>query len=111
MNKSTASGKFDQMKGKMKQGIGEAMHDDRMANSGAMDQVKGHAKEAWGNTKDAAESASRDASDRAAADRARTDERMHDEKHDMRDKVTSVARDAKEAISDRADDFKRRRSA
>ena len=100
MNKSTASGKFDQMKGKMKQGLGEAMDNDRMANSGTMDQVKGHAKEAWGDTKDAARSASSD------IDRSRAEE-----KHDLRNKVTSSARDAKDAISDRADDFKRRRSA
>ena len=105
MNKSTASGKFDQMKGKMKQGLGEAMNDDRMANSGTMDQVKGHAKEAWGDTKDAARSASRDTHDTAA------DQSRAEDKHDMRNKVTSMARDAKEAVSDRADDFKRRRSA
>ena len=104
MNKSTVSGKFDQMKGKMKQGLGEAMDDDRMANSGTMDQVKGHAKEAWGNTKDAARSASSDMNRSADLTRA-------DEKHDLRNKVASAARDAKDAISDRADDFKRRRSA
>lgn len=100
MNKSTASGKFDQMKGKVKQGVGEAMNDDRMANSGAMDQVKGHAKEAWGNTKDAARSTSSD------MDRTRAEE-----KHDLRNKVTAMARDAKDAVSDRVDDLKRRRSA
>jgi uncharacterized protein YjbJ (UPF0337 family) len=104
MNKSTASGKFDQMKGKVKQGLGEAMDNDRMANSGTMDQVKGHAKEAWGNTKDAARSTSTNMN--RDADRTRAED-----KHDLRNKVTSMARDAKEAVSDRADDFKRRRSA
>jgi uncharacterized protein YjbJ (UPF0337 family) len=100
MNKSTASGKVDQIKGKAKQGLGEAMDNDRMANSGTMDQVKGHAKEAWGNTKDAAGSKSRDMHDDAA-----------EGKHDLRNKVTSMSRDAKDAVSDRVDDFKRRRSA
>jgi len=106
MNKSTASGKFDQIKGKMKQSIGEAMDNDRMANSGAMDQVKGHAKEAWGDTKDAAKSTSRNTYDDSVA---RTDERS--EKHDLRNKVTSAARDVKESISNKADDFKHKRSA
>jgi hypothetical protein len=32
-------------------------------------------------------------------------------KHDMRNKVTSMARDAKDAVTGRTDDFKRRRSA
>ncbi|HEX3572343.1 MAG TPA: CsbD family protein [Acidobacteriaceae bacterium] len=100
MNKSTASGKLDQIKGKMKQGLGEATDNDRMANSGAMDQVKGHAKEAWGNSKDAARTTSQD---KAADIRA--------DKHDIRNKVTSVARDAKDSVSEKADDFKRRRSA
>ena len=105
MNKSTVSGKVDQIKGKVKQGLGEAMDNDRMANSGTMDQVKGHAKEAWGDTKDAARSTSHDMHD-DTADRTRAED-----KHDLRNKVTSVARDAKDAVSDRTDDFKRRRSA
>jgi len=107
MNKSTVSGKFDEMKGKIKQGIGEATDNDRLANSGAMDQVKGNAKEAWGSTKDAARSASRNHD--VAAHPA--DERIRDDKHDMRDKVTSMARDAKEAVKERTDDFKSKRSA
>ena len=109
MNKSTVSGKFDQMKGKIKQGLGEATDNDRLANSGAMDQVKGNAKEAWGDTKDAARSASRDSYERT--DTYPADERIRDDKHNIRDKVTSMARDAKEAVKERADDFKGKRSA
>ena len=105
MNKSTATGKLDQIKGKMKQGLGEAMDDDRMANSGTMDQVKGHAKEAWGNAKDATRTSSHDM-ESTGVERSRAED-----KHDMRNKVTSMARDAKEAVTDRADDIKRRRSA
>lgn len=109
MNKSEAAGKLDQIKGKMKQGVGEAIGDDSMANSGAMDQVKGNAKEAWGSAKDAANSAGR-----ARYENDRTypaDERMREDKNNLRDKVTSMAKDAKEAVTDRADDFKRKRSA
>lgn len=109
MNKSTASGKFDEIKGKVKQGVGEAIDNDRMANSGAMDQMKGHAKEAWGNAKDAASSASHSNYDNDRTYPA--DERMREDKHNLRDKVTSMAKDAKEAVTERADDFKRKRSA
>jgi len=109
MNKTTASGKFDEIKGKVKQGLGEAMDNDRLANSGAMDQVKGNAKEAWGSTKDAARSAVRDSHDTASVSPA--DDRMRNDKHNLRDSVTSAAKDAKDAVTDRADDFKRRRSA
>jgi uncharacterized protein YjbJ (UPF0337 family) len=109
MNKSTAAGKFDQIKGKMKQGLGEAMDNDRMANSGTMDQVKGNAKEAWGSTKDAARSGSRDSQETASVSPA--DERMRDDKHNLRNSVTSAAKGAKDAVTDRVDDFKHRRSA
>ena len=44
----------DEIKGKVKQGVGEVVGDDRMANSGTADQVKGYTKQAWGDTKDAA---------------------------------------------------------
>jgi uncharacterized protein YjbJ (UPF0337 family) len=109
MNKSEASGKFDEIKGKMKQGVGEAIGDDSMANSGAMDQVKGNAKEAWGRAKDAANSAGHTSYENDRTYPA--DERMREDKHNLRDKVTSMAKDAKEAVTDRADDFKRKRSA
>src|SRR3954466_7447806 len=99
MNKSTASGKFDQMKGKIKQSLGEATGNVRMANSGAMDQVKGDGKEAWGNTMDAARTASRN-HNYDAAQTYPADERMRDDKHNTRDKVTSMARDAKEAVTE-----------
>jgi len=96
MNKTTASGKFDEIKGKVKQGLGEAMDNDRLANSGAMDQVKGNAKEAWGSTKDAARSAVRDSHDTASVSPA--DDRMRNDKHNLRDSVTSAAKDAKDAL-------------
>jgi uncharacterized protein YjbJ (UPF0337 family) len=53
MNTDQASGKFDQMKGKVKQGVGEAVGNQKLANEGVVDQVKGSAKEVYGNVKDA----------------------------------------------------------
>ena len=53
MNKDQVSGKFDQVKGKVKQGVGEAIGNQHLANEGVVDQVKGSAKEVWGNAKDA----------------------------------------------------------
>ena len=41
MNRDIAAGKFDQVKGKVKQSVGEAVGNDRLANSGTVDQVKG----------------------------------------------------------------------
>ena len=67
MNRDTAEGKFDQIKGKAKQSIGEAFGNDKLANSGAVDQVKGAAKEAWGNAKDAAQAVAHDAHTSVAA--------------------------------------------
>jgi uncharacterized protein YjbJ (UPF0337 family) len=51
---STLKGKFNQAAGSVKQAVGEATHNDRLANSGAAQQVKGHAEEAWGSVKSAA---------------------------------------------------------
>jgi uncharacterized protein YjbJ (UPF0337 family) len=53
MNTEQVSGKFDQMKGKVKQGVGEAVGNQKLANEGVVDQVKGSAKEVYGNVKDA----------------------------------------------------------
>ena len=54
MNKDTASGKFDQIAGKVKQSVGEAVGNQKMANAGAAEQVKGAAKETWGKVTDTA---------------------------------------------------------
>ena len=53
MNTDQVSGKFDQVKGKVKQGVGEALGNQKLANEGVVDQVKGSAKEVYGNVKDA----------------------------------------------------------
>ncbi|MHB8388965.1 MAG: CsbD family protein, partial [Acidobacteriaceae bacterium] len=54
MNKDQVEGKTDQVAGKIKQKVGEAVGNDNLANRGVADQVKGAAKETWGNVKDAA---------------------------------------------------------
>ena len=113
MNRDTASGKFDQMKGKAKQSVGEAVGNDRLANSGTADQVKGAAKEAWGSTKDAVRSATDDRSGRTMMDRDADTVTMRKESkaHDVREKITSTAKDMKDSVKHRADDFKNRRAS
>jgi uncharacterized protein YjbJ (UPF0337 family) len=54
MNKDEISGKVDQVVGKVKQGVGDGIGNQKVANQGVIDQAKGAAKETWGNAKDAA---------------------------------------------------------
>ena len=43
MNKDEISGKVDQVVGKVKQGVGEAIGNQKVANQGVIDQAKGAA--------------------------------------------------------------------
>ncbi len=98
MNESNAGGKWDQVAGKIKQGVGEAIGNDKLANEGAAEQVKGHAKEAWGNVKDAASTTHDDAETRTSV---RTEEAKLDAEragNHVRDNVTSAAEHAKDSI-------------
>ena len=99
MNESNAGGKFDQIAGKIKQGIGEAVGNEKLANEGAAEQVKGHAKEAWGNVKDAAsdthDDVNRESSIRTSEERADA----HHEGNHLRDETTSAAERAKDSIN------------
>jgi uncharacterized protein YjbJ (UPF0337 family) len=95
MNRDSAEGKFDQLKGKVKQSVGEAVGNQKLAYSGTVDQVKGQAKEAWGNTKEAAQAVSDDAHARAET-----------HGNDVRAKITSTAQNAKNAVSDKAEQIK-----
>ncbi len=50
-----AEGKWDQLKGNVKEGAGEVTDDEDLEREGEADQVKGKGKEAWGHVKDAGE--------------------------------------------------------
>lgn len=110
MNSDKAEGKFDQVKGKIKQTVGEAVGDNRLANSGTADQVKGHAEEAWGSAKDTAHTVANDAEARAhtTADTHTAGSMAHD----VREKIVSTARNVKEAVTGEEHDVRTgRRSA
>jgi uncharacterized protein YjbJ (UPF0337 family) len=78
----SAKGKFDEVAGKVKQSVGETFNNDNLANEGTAQQVKGHAEQAWGSVKQAAEN-------------------THEKNaHDVRESITSTARNAKENVED-----------
>ena len=105
MNKNNVSGKFDQVAGKVKQGVGEAVGSQRLANQGAVQQLKGHAKEAWGNVQDTAADLSSKARSNARADNA------NGNSHDIRESVTSTAQNVKEKINRSLNDLTTKKSA
>lgn len=89
---SKLKGKYDEVAGKIKQSAGEAMNDQSTANRGAAQQVKGQAEQAWGSVKQA-----------AADQHKRNEARAEQHAHDVREKVTSTAQNAKERIQDSVD--------
>jgi uncharacterized protein YjbJ (UPF0337 family) len=106
MATETVTGKFDQLKGKVKQSVGEAVGNDRLANSGVVDQVKGAAKEAWGNTKDAAHAVSNDARAHAEAHRTEAEIEGHEKAHSVRDSITNSAQNLKDSVIRHTDNIK-----
>jgi len=101
MNKETIEGKFDQVAGKAKQKLGEAIGNEKLANSGAAEQIKGAAKETWGNAKDVASAGVTNAN---ADKESLTDEIAHN----MRERLTKTVQDAKNTISEKLDEMKDR---
>jgi uncharacterized protein YjbJ (UPF0337 family) len=91
MNKDQVSGKADQVVGKVKQGIGEAVGNQRLANEGVADQVKGSAKEVWGNAKDVVHKEMKD-------DRRLAEERANVARSHVVDDVDAARENAKEVI-------------
>lgn len=87
----TIKGKFDEVAGKVKQTVGEALHDDKTANAGAAQQVKGHAEQAWGSVKGAAQ-------DKAAEFKAEHQPEAEQKGHDIRESITSTAANVKNHI-------------
>lgn len=111
MNKDQVAGKFDQATGKLKEKLGEAVGNDKLANSGAAQQVKGAAKETWGNVKDTANEAHDTASTKTAAEGNFMKRRSEETAHDIREKVTSTAQNMKDKIGHKLADIKHDRKA
>jgi uncharacterized protein YjbJ (UPF0337 family) len=85
MNKDQVTGKVERAVGRVKQGVGEALGNQNLANQGVADQVKGAAKETWGNVKDAA---------------AVTADRHHKEAERKADDARAEVRERVDAIHD-----------
>ena len=51
MNKDESKGKLDQVKGRVKQGIGNAIGDERMHDEGVVDEAAGDVQEGVGKLK------------------------------------------------------------
>lgn len=105
MNSDTAAGKFDQLKGKAKQSVGEALGNQRLANSGAADQVKGAVREAWGNVKDAAHALADEAHACCSTQHTEAVQNAADTAHDVRERITSTAQNVKNAVNAKSEDI------
>ncbi len=52
-----AEGKWDEVKGKVKEGVGDATDNESLEAEGKLDQAKGEGKQAWGDVKNAGQRA------------------------------------------------------
>ena len=100
MNDDQIFGKIQQAVGKVKQGVGETLGNEKLANQGVVDQVKGAAKETWGNAKDASKEAQQ-SHHKVATGKA----------HDRRNKISQSVQNAKEKANEKIDELKERHSA
>jgi uncharacterized protein YjbJ (UPF0337 family) len=51
MNKDELDGKWDQAKGRLKQGVGDLTDDDRLRDEGAADEASGTVQEGFGKAR------------------------------------------------------------
>jgi uncharacterized protein YjbJ (UPF0337 family) len=61
MEKEHVTGKVDEVKGKAKQGIGNATDDPGLQGEGVLDEAKGKVKQAFGDFKDTVKGADKEA--------------------------------------------------
>ena len=106
MNTDKAEGKFDQVAGKVKQRVGEAIGNQKLANAGAAEQIKGAAKETWGHAKDAANAMNKDSQAKAQVKGENLKARAEEKAHDVREKITSSAQNVRSAVSQKLDNIK-----
>jgi uncharacterized protein YjbJ (UPF0337 family) len=76
MNKDTVKGTVDDVAGRAKRQVGEWTGDTNTQVEGAAQQVKGKVEKAWGNIKDAAHDAKKDADRQDEKNRAAEDQHV-----------------------------------
>ena len=106
MNKQTVEGKFDQVVGKVKEKVGEATGNQKLANSGVAEQIKGSARETWGKTKDAASAIRDDKGAEAQVEGSDFKHRAEEKAHEVREHVSATAQNIKNKINEKLDDIK-----
>lgn len=87
MNKDQVGGKVEQVTGHIKEKIGDAVGNQKMANEGMADQVKGAAKETWGKAKEAAHDIEERHRHELAQKAASTREKVVGSVKDLKDKI------------------------
>jgi uncharacterized protein YjbJ (UPF0337 family) len=61
MEKEQVTGKVDELKGKVKQGVGRATNNPNLQGEGVVDEAKGKVKQGYGDVKDAIKRTDKDA--------------------------------------------------
>ncbi len=61
MEKEQVTGKMDELKGKVKQGVGKATNNPNLQGEGVVDEAKGKVKQGYGDVKDAIKRTDKDA--------------------------------------------------
>ena len=56
-NEQQIKGQFEQVEGKVKEGLGDATDNNQMENEGRMDQAKGQVREGVGNVREGVDKA------------------------------------------------------
>jgi len=107
MNTDKVEGKFDQVAGKIKQRVGEAVGNEKLANAGVAEQIKGAAKETWGHAKDAANAVNDDTRARTRVEGESLKARTEEKAHDIREKITSTAQNVKNKMNEKLDNVRR----
>ncbi len=107
MNTDKIQGKYDQVAGKIKQGVGEAIGNQKLANAGAAEQIKGVAKETWGNAKDTAAVVHDDNQAKAYEKKEDFKVRAEETAHNLRQHITETAQNIKHSVNEKLDDIKR----
>ncbi len=104
MNKTQLSGKTDQLSGSVKQTVGEAIGNDRLANEGAGEQIKGAVKDIAGNAQAAIK-------DSASKSKSESEEHAKELRHGVTDTTQSVKKHINRKIDELRDSGNERRSA
>ncbi|MHB1022151.1 MAG: CsbD family protein [Acidobacteriaceae bacterium] len=106
MNKHTVRGKIDQTAGRIKEKVGDALGNQKLANAGVAEQIKGIAQQTYGNVQDTIKATTKHAQAQLQSHKNDMHHYSNEKSKEVRGNIRETVEGAQKKVNTTLDNFK-----